>query len=359
MVRVAKACAVVVVAVGVAMLLALPGGLPPAGAAGTNEFSIAPAGAGANARALFTYTLAPGQTITDRATIANYGASNLNVNVYSADAYNVPDDGAFALRQQADPKAGVGSWVKLPVENVNVGAKEQVTFPFTLTVPQDAQPGDAAGGIVALDTSQSTAQQGPVAIGVNKAVGVRIYVRVKGPARPALSVPDLSIDTAHLTMWPAGGKQQAHIHYSVENSGNIRLSPTAVVTVTDLWGSTVKRYPPHKFAELLPGQKADVVLPWRDVPELGLRYTAIVVVTAAHVHETREVSTLVIPWLLVVLLVLIVAGILWWWWHRRRLRAAAIEPSVERSARQEASAPAAVGATRESTDERPITWQAP
>jgi cobalamin biosynthesis Mg chelatase CobN len=162
-----------------------------------------------------------------------------------------------------------------------------------------------------------------------------------------------------VTLRPIGNKQHAHVNYSIENSGNVRLSPTAVVTVTDLWGSTVKRYPPRKFPELLPGQTASVSLPWHDVPTFGLRYTAKVEVTAPRVHETSEASAFVIPWLLVIVLVVLLAGAVWWWRRRRRRLRVDRTPTEGPNSPPEGPVVAPVGPAEERSDEPAITWRSP
>jgi hypothetical protein len=284
-----------------------------------NDFAIAPASASNTAapRAFFDLDVVPGQVITDQVTIANRGPTSVILDVYPSDAYNIPTDGSFALRLLKDPRTDVGSWVKLPTGIIEVPPNTQSTFPFEVHVPPNATPGDHAGGIVAVNTALSVAQNGPVQVGVNKAVGARIYARVKGPLRPSVQVTKLQVNTPVLSAWPLQ-HNDATVSYELVNSGNTRIDPSAALSVKDAFGRTVKRFPTKRFASLLPGQKATVVEKWSAIPALPLVLRPQVVVRAGATVTTRQgAASLVIPWLAILVVAALVAA---WIWYRRRHR---------------------------------------
>jgi len=298
----------------------------PAHAAATNDFSIAPAStpSAQAARAYFDYDVAPGQVIDDKVSIINRTATNLNLNVYPADAYNVPLDGSFALHLLQDKRVDVGTWVKLPIENLNVPPHTQSTFAFQVKIPDGARPGDHAGGIVAVNTAQSIQQQGSARVAVNKAVGARMYLRVKGTLHPGLDVTHLHVNTSAWSAVPLQGGKGATITYELVNSGNVRIDGTAVLSVRDAWGRTVKRDAPRKLTALLPGQTIKVTERWSHVPALPIRLTPHVAVRAGSLAQTRAgAPSYVIPWLLL----LIVAGAIEGWRRWRRQHHSAPPPT--------------------------------
>src|SRR5436190_2407967 len=105
---------------------ALAQGAPPPP---NNDCSIAPASASDTAapRAFFDLDVVPGQVLQDQVTIVNRGPTSVILDVYPADAYNIPADGSFALRLMKEPRRDVGSWVKLPIGILQVPAHTQST----------------------------------------------------------------------------------------------------------------------------------------------------------------------------------------------------------------------------------------
>lgn len=78
------------------------------------------------------------------------------------------------------------------VRHLTAPARGSVTVPFTLGVPERAESGDHPGGLVALDERIDTGD-GSLAVGVRRAVGARVYLRVNGPTVPALAVERVGV----------------------------------------------------------------------------------------------------------------------------------------------------------------------
>src|SRR5205807_991078 len=94
-----------------------------------------------------------------------------------------PRDGGFAVRTVEEKQRGVGAWAKPAKSRVTVPVHGRATVPFTLRVPEGAAPGDHPGALVALDEHIDNGD-GSLALGVQRAVGARVYLRVGGPALP-------------------------------------------------------------------------------------------------------------------------------------------------------------------------------
>jgi hypothetical protein len=303
------------------LLLALTA--PPANSASSNDFSVAPATSG-NAtapRAFFNIEAPDGAVINDRVTIANFSDAPLKADLYPADAFNVAADGSFALRTLKDPRRDVASWVKLPTGYLVVPPHTQSTVPFEIDIPSGASPGDHAGGIVALNTDLSIQNQGAVRVGVHKAVGARIYVRVKGPLLPSMAVTQLQIDGSAWTAWPLRSAAGAKIRYTIVNSGNVRLSLGATLTARDVFGRTAGRFKPRTLPELLPGQTVTVVEEWAHPPSLSLRLTPTLQLHVASLAVRRSGTSLyVIPWVMLVAIAVLVGLLFRRWRHGKPAR---------------------------------------
>jgi hypothetical protein len=286
---------------------------PEAGAADNGSWSVFPSsvpGDNGQVRGDFNLDLRPGLTVDDSVAIANKTSAPLTFRIYAADGINLKT-GAFGLKSPDKPSTDIGSWIKLPGTQLTVPARSLVNLPFQIQVPQNATPGDHAGGIVAVNTAASSQQSenGGGARGnidVLQSVGTRVYGRVAGPLEPSLKITDMGVSTETSVGSMFGTPTDATVTYTIENTGNTRLTPTAQAKVSSLFGLASKDAPEQKLPELLPGsrvslsQKVRDVLPW-------FRVKATVDVAEGKVHASGTATTLAIPWLTVLVIFLLIA----------------------------------------------------
>ncbi|WP_369144171.1 DUF916 domain-containing protein [Streptomyces sp. R44] len=277
-------------------LLALLGLAPGAQAAENGEWAVYPAAAELGGRPYFYLSADPGTTLTDRVTVANKTAAPLTFRLYGADAYNTDRDGGFAVRTRSERQTGAGAWIKPERTRITVPPRSAVTVPYTLTVPADADPGDHPGALVALDERIARGGKGSVAVGVQRAVGARVYLRVNGPTVPALAVEDVSLDQDR-PLVPGTRTSSALVSYTLHNRGNITLNPKVVLKAEGLFGRTLLDRDLAKVpAELLPRQKIRLTERWTGSPQLDWGDVTLTA-TAKDVKETGTVSFLAVPWL--------------------------------------------------------------
>ncbi|MEV8522987.1 DUF916 domain-containing protein [Streptomyces sp. NPDC052000] len=271
---------------------------PAARAADNGSWSVFPAASGTAQRPYFYLFADPGATLADRVSVANKTSAPLTFRLYGADAYNTERDGGFAVRSEAEKQTGVGAWVKPAQNKITVPANSSVTVPFTLAVPPDAEPGDHVGALVALDdrVAPGTAAAGKVAVGIQQAVGARVYLRVGGPTVPALAVEDVSL-SQHRPLVPGAGESRTDITYTLYNRGNVTLNPKVDLKATGLFGRTLLSRDLTRIpAELLPGQKVELTEAWHGSPQLDwgdVKLTA----SAKDAHGSAAASFFALPWL--------------------------------------------------------------
>ncbi|MFF0444929.1 WxL protein peptidoglycan domain-containing protein [Streptomyces sp. NPDC004609] len=297
----------------------VPGVFPPpsARAAENGEWSVYPSAEELGRRPYFYLTADPGTRLTDRVTISNKTSAPLNFRLYAADAYNTERDGGFAVRTLNEKQRGVGAWIRPERDRVTVPPRGSVTVSYTLAVPESAEPGDHPGALVALDERISPSQ-GAVAVGIQQAVGARVYLRVNGPTVPGLAVEDVRLSHDR-PLVPGTGESSALISYTLHNRGNVTLNPKVALKAEGLFGRDLlardlKRIP----SELLPRQKIRLTERWSGAPhaEWGeVRLTA----TAEDVRESARVSYFALPWLVALVLVAVLTGT--GVWARMRLKA--------------------------------------
>jgi hypothetical protein len=300
------------IAVAVAAVLIQPG---PTSAQEPEEaqFAVQPSGPnGPGERDWFVYTLNPGDTWGDTVAISNLSDRPMRFFIYSTDGLTIDGTGGFsALRDDVAP-VDVGSWVHLAANEYLVEPGMRIDVPFSVTVPDDAEPGDHAGVILAVDADDgsidpSTAGEG-VSFDVRRRIGARIYVRVNGEFTPALRIDELDVQQ---------NGDAATVTWQISNTGNLRLNPTAEVRVTGLFGRTVATLPAQQLAEMLPGSNLVGGTAVADLPGFE-PLTAHLVVRAEGVEVERSRTFRPFPWAVFggLLLALLALG----WFLRSRYR---------------------------------------
>jgi hypothetical protein len=282
-----------------------------------HSWALAPAGSDqpgeAGNRPTLSYAAAPGSTIEDAVTLYNFGNESLIFQVFATDAFN-DDAGQFDVRSLDEEQDGVGAWIALEQDLVQVPPGQQVTIPITVEVPEDARTGDHAGAILAASDAVSPDEAGAL-VTVRRQTGTRVFVRVDGPIQPQLVVRDLTVDYDQRAN-PLDGT--ANITYRVENTGNVRISGASSVSVAGLLGVGETALPPVAIPELLPGGSATLTATASGIQALG-RVTATVTVTpdptgdGAELGEiTASASTFALPIALLLVVLAILLGALAW-----------------------------------------------
>ncbi|MEE6262610.1 WxL protein peptidoglycan domain-containing protein [Plantactinospora sonchi] len=307
--------------------------------------------AGPDGRASFGYKLDPGGTVTDYVAVTNHSARPLTLNLYASDAVTAAQ-GGFDLLPGGQRPVDVGSWVRLTAATLTIPSTSRMDVPFTLTVPENATPGDHVGGIVASLAAPGTDGQGNQ-VAVDHRVGARIYLRVTGALRPALALEDLRI--AHRASGNpfAGGEIVATA--TIRNTGNVRLAGQSTVDSAGPFGLGVRSASGAALPEILPGDAVQATVRLPGVPPLfRLTVTTTVVPTAVEgqVLEpppgavSEAVTVWAVPWLQLLLVALVVGAV----WallmvrrHRRRRAARRLAQAVA-EAREQGRAEATVTA---------------
>ncbi|CAB4874358.1 unannotated protein [freshwater metagenome] len=312
-------------AAGVAGALIVPMSAP-AQAADNGAWSAAPTQQGSFAgRQFFFEELAPGATVKDSITVKNASAAPLDLDVYSADAFNVEAGAGFALRKRGETNTDVGSWITVGKTKIVLQPGQKGNVPFTLTVPRGVTPGDHAGGVVTIEPAPTPTGDSSQLL-IQRALGVRVYVRVAGPLSPRLTVTnvDLAVKPARLPF--VGQQGGATVTYTVKNSGNVRLTANRQIVLKGIFGNTLHDTGTGPIPEILPGSTVRLTENFSGMPVLD-RVTANLVLSEKtnNVKSAGQASAWSISWVFLFLLLLLILGTLgaiWW----SRLGTAASSP---------------------------------
>ena len=289
-------------------------------------FGIQPAIArGPDQRPYLIYPVAPGAKVDDHVAVVNYSKQPLTLRVYATDAYNGAD-GSFSLLDRKQRPKDAGTWLRVQTP----GASQFVTVAPTsyrvlsvhLSVPRGANPGDHVAGIV-VALSTATVNGKGTNVELDQRVGIRTFVRVAGPLRPALAIEGVS--RSYQQNLNPFGVGRSTISYTVRNIGNVSLGGGQRVDVKGLIGPTFNAAALRDLPLLVPGGSirltAIVRHTWPLIWMTGQIRIAPKIVTgvsSGDVLGVRDVGHLLaVPWTLLALIaVLLLAA----WASRRRRR---------------------------------------
>jgi dihydroorotate dehydrogenase (fumarate) len=307
--------------------LALPA--PTAQADDTVGISIAPVdakGTNTSGRSRFSYTVDPGQTVTDHVKVNNPGTATEEVTVFAADAYN-DDKGEFALKPTTDTSTDAASWTAFegkPQLKITLAHGESKVVTFTVTVPKNASPGDHAAGVLA---SATTAGQ----VAVERRIADRMYVRVSGKLQPSLTISSFS-STYHGGINPLAGT--ISVAATITNNGNVALEGVTTLTATTWFGLSIGRLNRTDLAEILPGNTATVTYEVTGVAQVGFANVKMLLQSGIGGDAPdpgplpvfqREAFVPAVPWVVLGVIALGVAVWLLLRWRGRRNARLALE----------------------------------
>lgn len=237
----------------------------------------APAAAKAGARPYFARPFfyaagTSGTVLEDRLALANTSDRERTITLRGADAYNTAD-GAFAVRS-AKESTGAGLWISFGTgTTVKVPARTRAVVPFTVTVPPGSPPGDHPAAVVATESGRE--------------VGVRVHLRVGGPALAALTVEDVAV---------RGKGAAARVAYTLVNRGNVALTPELSITAEGTFGKVAGRSIRTLPVEVLPGQRVELTEPWPGAPVFDRVALTLAVTAPGGARATGSASAWFVPW---------------------------------------------------------------
>ncbi|MFL6024654.1 MAG: WxL protein peptidoglycan domain-containing protein [Marmoricola sp.] len=235
-------------------------------------------------RPSFAYTVKPGEQLTDGIDINNTGPRAITLKLYAADGFTTGSGGFDILTPEKKSK-GIGAWVKPAVARVSIPAGKQVQVPFTMTVPENATPGDHLGGIVSVLDQKDPSGSGTV---IHRRVGLRIETRVSGEVRSTLAVENLKLDFDGSNPLGTG---HATLSYTVHNTGNTVLGGLQKATIAGGLGLSSKTVDLARLPNLLPGESWKATVAVDDVRAM-LWVTAKVRVTPVVTDAAGSTTTL-------------------------------------------------------------------
>lgn len=138
------------------------------------------------------------------------------------------ESGAAAFIEDDNPLELV-NWLDFPVTSVTVGPDERKVVPFSITIPDNADPGGHFASIFLSTTPPATGDGSQVSIGGR--VGVLLLTRVEGNVVESAKIRDFAAEPSTINALPA------NFNIRIENEGNVHLKPQGNITISSMFGN--------------------------------------------------------------------------------------------------------------------------
>jgi hypothetical protein len=252
----------------------------------------------------FLYEIDRGKKKRDAVKIMNSSNETKVVKVYPVDAVNTRE-GSFALLDESSPREGIGKWIKMASETLEIPAKSAKLVPFDVAVPEDAEVGDHLGGIAVQEVNPRNTLTG-TGVNIVSRVGVRIYETIPGEIKKDLEISnfDWKLAPKQKKNWLAnifGLGKRVLFEANIANTGNVRISTEAKIEVKNIFGWNAVNLNDDSHRVLFPKGSQTELLFWEKMPLAG-RYSAILTISALAPDgssldsRTKEISFWVFPW---------------------------------------------------------------
>ncbi|MFI8634160.1 DUF916 domain-containing protein [Microbacterium sp. NPDC077663] len=202
-------------------------------------------------RGNFGYDVAPGEVIRDSMIVVNTGTVELPLDVYAADAFTT-SGGDVDVLLDGTTSEGAGTWVEIEKSSVRLSPGAHTEIDFTITVPNDARPGDHAAGIVTSLVTSDASQT----LAVDRRLGTRINARVAGALIPSAQITQAT--ASYEPSWNPFDTGVVTVTYALENTGNTRITGVEKVSVAGPLGLLGTDAGTAGLPEVIPGSTVEM-----------------------------------------------------------------------------------------------------
>lgn len=237
----------------------------------------------------FELTANPGDIIENQLKVYNPSDSIIGIKMEVDDITPTGEAGFVTVESAETETYSLARWVKTEPSEFTLEPKEQKFVKFTITVPENAEPGGHYGSVLA--RSKAVAGPGITGTVITQRVGSLVLLSVAGEITEDLKIKDFSAPNY---------SEYGPIPFTIrfENKGTIHVKPRGFVTITDWFGQKVADVEfPQK--NVLPNAVRKIETSWNQKWLWGGKYTATINGSygTENIPLTPEVITFwVFPW---------------------------------------------------------------
>lgn len=179
---------------------------------------------------IFELAANPGDVLENQLKVYNPSNSTIGIKMEIEDFKASGELGHVALEPAETETYSIARWITSEPKEFVLGPAEQKFVKFTISVPQNAEPGGHYGSILA----GTTAVVGGEFMGAAVAgrVGALVLLTVSGEMKEELAIKEFSIPYY---------SEKGPINFIIrfENKGTVHVKPVGFVTITNFFGKKV------------------------------------------------------------------------------------------------------------------------
>jgi hypothetical protein len=235
---------------------------------------------------LFQLSVSPGESWSSTIKVVNNNSYDIDIYASAMD-FEVKDEtgvGRFIPSTKTTTTSySLATWLSVPKEPIHIPAEKTGVVPFTLIVPENAEPGGHYGAI--LTGNQPNAISSGNTVNVSAAISSLFLVKVNGEMIEKGDIREFSLDRDFY--------QEPKVKFTLrfENKGNVHLLPRGEIEIRNMWGKSRGKIHVNQdsdFGNVLPKSIRKFSFEWSgedNFYEIG-RYTALA--TLAFGDQTKE-----------------------------------------------------------------------
>jgi len=235
----------------------------------------------------FELTAEGGDVITNELRVINTSNSTFSVRMEVEDFTAVGDLGEVRVEPAETTSYSLKQWVSFDPASFSVAPGEKQFVRFSISVPDNAEPGGHYGSLLAAITGATGEITGS---GVATKVGALVLLSVSGEVREALLVEEFDAPDF---------QEKGPVPFTIRlaNSGTVHVRPVGFVQIANLFGRKVEDVIfPQK--NVIPGAKRFLEFAWSPKGFTAGRYTASLVGNYGQTNTPVSAVTVfwVVPW---------------------------------------------------------------
>lgn len=244
---------------------------------------------------LYQLTIGPGDSWTSTLKIINSNRYDVTFYARIADMHASGEDGrskftpVLQMPEGSADSYALARWIRMSVDPIVVAAGASQDVPFTIHIPQNAEPGGHYAAIL-VGTEPGGSNATGSQLKVSSFVSSLLFVRIRGEVIEKGRIREF-ITARNLYQTP-----QADFLLRFENMGNTHVKPEGQVTIYNMWGrerGSISINQGTDFGNVLPKTVRRFEFSWRgeeDLFDIGL-YSAVVTLAFGESGKQNVNST--------------------------------------------------------------------
>lgn len=246
----------------------------------------------------FDLSETPGKTITNTITLDNLQSQPIKVRVVLRNFVAQGEEGSVNLTTDDNTTYSLAKWIKVEPTTVDIQAHESSTFTFSITVPENAEPGGHFGSIVFTTVPPTVKGTGAA---LSAEVASLVLLKIPGDTKEQAVLESFTTDKSFYEFGPV------LFDVKVKNEGGVHIAPAGSIVVKGWLGQ--KFIVPLEMRNVLPDATRKIPAVLKNKLLFG-KFTATLVATygtkGQQLYSSTQFSAFPVRYAIIAFIILIV-----------------------------------------------------